>query len=915
MLLNLYDVNKSLLSASMLLVAASSLYAQNWQSKTIHDGKVSYFRYAEGASLNIRDCNFIKTKSGDIKLLGKCSFIIKESGKEPETITLKENEEYIVVTAKPREKSEIRIEEVELFAKKKVFSEIGIRQEALHNVQAFSIGDVLQQLPGQYVQPFNNTQFKNIVFRTASGASITGSSQIPGGDDYGNKAFGVQLMVNDVVVSNNENMQSANSAYDSPYRTSFGTTSKAGNLTPGQPNYGMDLREIPVVNIESVEVIQGIPDAKYGDLTTGLIKVNTIARQSPLRLEASIKEGTYQFGLNKGFKIKGNQALSISVDYMNSIVEPRSSLVSYNRFSTNAMWSVTGSRLRNKLSFSFSQNISEGKKDPDDLTGLTINSNNKNFSLSNNFTYRLTSKPGRENGLKNLSADVGVSYVDQYSMRKYFLNMGARPYGNATDNSVYYAPYTPPSYDNLIFVEGKPFNLYSNVSLNGRYISAQSKWIHDYSIGFNFRYGDNFGVGRYGTAGQYATTTITKSSVDGARDYNYRDNVLASTQTAFYIQNNIYKLFANKHSLRANLGLRYDLQNSVSTLSPRVNVAYKMGRTSLRLGGGLTSKAPSLNQLYTGPRYIDLLLGDYRLPGYYTVGIMQTVVTPGDNVDLKPSKSWKTEVGVDYQLPFASISLTAYYNKLFDGFTSKSVVKEVDKAKVNVNIVGTERPTFEIVGTEKFRYVQTQVVNGATSTDKGLEMMVGFRKIKALNLVPSFNASYVETESVRDNSVLFLKAPEVVDPNFQYGLYDNTGGKVTMARASVSLDYHLPDSGLIIGLRSDNFLLDRRNTYSDSVYPVGYIDYNFRTTMIPENDRQNPKYSNLFRKASEERVSGLTRKTLHNFHLRVTKDFLSGFRVSVYVNNVFNLKPYNESGYEYANFTPISFGANLSYKF
>ena len=105
---------------------------------------------------------------------------------------------------------------------------------------------------------------------------------------------------------------------------------------------------------------------------------------------------------------------------------------------------------------------------------------------------------------------------------------------------------------------------------------------------------------------------------------------------------------------------------------------------------------------------------------------MQTVVTPGDNVDLKPSKSWKTEVGVDYQLPFASISLTAYYNKLFDGFTSKSVVKEIDKAKVNVNIVGTERPTFEIVGTEKFRYVQTQVVNGATSTDKGLEMMVGF---------------------------------------------------------------------------------------------------------------------------------------------------------------------------------------------
>lgn len=120
MSLNLYDVNKSLLSASMLLVAASCLHAQNWQSKTIHDGKVSYFRYAEGASLNVRDCNFTKTKNGDIKLLGKCSFIIRESGKEPETITIKENEEYILVVSKPREKSEIRIEGVELSARKTI---------------------------------------------------------------------------------------------------------------------------------------------------------------------------------------------------------------------------------------------------------------------------------------------------------------------------------------------------------------------------------------------------------------------------------------------------------------------------------------------------------------------------------------------------------------------------------------------------------------------------------------------------------------------------------------------------------------------------------------------------------------------------------------------------------------------------
>lgn len=130
---------------------------------------------------------------------------------------------------------------------------------------------------------FDNTQFKNIVFRTASGSSITGTSGIPAGDEFGNKAFGVQLMVNDVVLSNNENMQSYNSANSSPFALSFNASTRGGNLTPAQANYGVDLREIPTENIESVEVIQGIPDAKYGDLTSGLIKVTTTAKASPLR--------------------------------------------------------------------------------------------------------------------------------------------------------------------------------------------------------------------------------------------------------------------------------------------------------------------------------------------------------------------------------------------------------------------------------------------------------------------------------------------------------------------------------------------------------------------------------------------------------------------------------------------------------
>ncbi|WP_255577351.1 TonB-dependent receptor [Elizabethkingia sp. JS20170427COW] len=542
-----------------------------------------------------------------------------------------------------------------------------------------------------------------------------------------------------------------------------------------------------------------------------------------------------------------------------------------------------------------------------------INTDNKSFSLSNSLYYQLN-KYHKKAFFNAISAEVGVSYSTQFTERKYWLNQGARPYGNATENSVYYAPYTLPSYENLAYADGKPFNIYSNLSING-HKNLSSGWEHSYSLGVNYRHGDNFGKGRYGTAGQFSTITSSGQSKNGMRDFNYRDNVYSTHQYAFYLQDNISKRFKNHHLFKANLGLRYDLQNSAATISPRVNTSYQFEKLTLRAGIGLTSKAPSLNQLYTGPRYLDFLIGDYRLPGYYSVAIMQTVVTPGSKAELSPSKSWKNEIGIDYKLPFATVNLTGYYNKLYDGFTSMSEVKSMDKAKVEVDINGTNVPTFSIVGSEKYYYLQNKIVNGYESTDKGVEFMAHFKKIKALNLVISMNASYVETASKKEDGLFPISEPSIVDSNFRYGLYNDTESKASMAMASFSFDYHLASAGLIIGLRTDHFLLDRKKSGTNDIYPYGYIDYNGNQFIIPEQNRKNPIYQNLFRDPSTEKLSGLYNKTLHNFHLRVSKDFLSRFRLSVYVSNVFNIKAYNENGYLYSNFTSTSFGTNLSYRF
>ena len=48
-----------------------------------------------------------------------------------------------------------RIKEISLTAKKKKYSEIEIKEEALKSIQAFSLNEVLEQIPGQKLQNLN----------------------------------------------------------------------------------------------------------------------------------------------------------------------------------------------------------------------------------------------------------------------------------------------------------------------------------------------------------------------------------------------------------------------------------------------------------------------------------------------------------------------------------------------------------------------------------------------------------------------------------------------------------------------------------------------------------------------------------------------------------------------------------------
>ncbi len=75
-----------------------------------------------------------------------------------------------------------------------------------------------------------------------------------GGSTAGNAPFGTAVEVDGVRIGNNGSF---------------------GNMN------GADTRNITVADIESVEVITGVPSAEYGDLNSGMVKIHTRKGKTP----------------------------------------------------------------------------------------------------------------------------------------------------------------------------------------------------------------------------------------------------------------------------------------------------------------------------------------------------------------------------------------------------------------------------------------------------------------------------------------------------------------------------------------------------------------------------------------------------------------------------------------------------------
>lgn len=141
-----------------------------------------------------------------------------------------------------------------------------IGRQAIDHLQATSLADVMQLIPGKEMSNTDLTQQSNLQLR-----SLTNNTS----------AFGSSVVVDGVPMDNNGTM------------TQGGFSSTAF--------VGTDLRNVAADNIENVEVIRGIPSAEYGDLTSGLVIVKSKVGVTPWQFKGKFKAGLdYRMSWNSG---------------------------------------------------------------------------------------------------------------------------------------------------------------------------------------------------------------------------------------------------------------------------------------------------------------------------------------------------------------------------------------------------------------------------------------------------------------------------------------------------------------------------------------------------------------------------------------------------------------------------------------
>lgn len=594
------------------------------------------------------------------------------------------------------EEDNLKLAEVVITATKgkDLATSFNIDRKALEHLQMLNVTDVSSLLPGGKT---------NTEMHLATGVQRFQVNS-KGISESGNPTFGVGLEVDGVRLSNN---------------------ASRGSLL------GPDTRNIASSNVESIEVITGVASVEYGDISDGIVKINTRKGISSYILEATTQPNTKQISLNKGLSLGGNNGvLNFNIEHVKSIKDLASPYTSYVRNGLSLNYSNTfNQKSERPLVFNFgvtgNMGGAEDLQDPDRFVN-TFSKDKDNVFRSNFMLRWLT----RSKWITNIEATASLNYNDRKAEDNTVKSATSSVAALHTTQTGYHIGETylqNPAADIILVPSGnwyeKRFEDNKLLNYSGKIKANQFKKFglitNNLMIGAEYSGSQNRGQGVYYNDLSLAPTW---------RPYDYKQES-AMNNFSFYAEDKL-NIPLNSSRFEFIAGLRTDLTTingseygSVSSWSPRFNARYAFledpNRTvrnlSFQVGWGKSVKLPGFSTLYAQPSYRDLLT---FAPGTTVNGeTFYAYYTESSTRIFNPALKWQSNNQLEFtfsaNIGGNRITLIAAQNKTVNPYQALNVYREI-----NYKFTGQESLENSAIPIERRIYSVDQHSGIVTVNDK-----------------------------------------------------------------------------------------------------------------------------------------------------------------------------------------------------
>ena len=736
-----------------------------------------------------------------------------------------------------------------------------------------------------------------------------------GGSSAGNAAFGTAIEVNGVRMGDN---------------AAFGGLA------------GVDTRSLQVENIESVEVISGVPSAEYGDLGSGMVRVTTRKGRTPVQATFSVNPRTYDVAVSKGVAV-GEGVLNVSGQWTRATQKLTSPYTSYTRRGFTAEYSRTFAK-RLRLEAGITGNIGgmDSKDDPDAFSEEYTKARDNLLTPH----FKAVWLPNRS-WITNLSLEASVYYHDTRTHEHLYNSYGSpQPAVHAEEEGYFLATMLPLTFYADRLTDSRELDYAASLKYD---------WLHHFGsvksvlkAGVQWKADGNVGAGE-----SYEDPSL---AANGYRprpytDYPYMHNL------AVYVEEKLsWKGVEISAGLRGEQSFIQGTQyRNLQTLSPRLNARVHLTESlSLRGGWGITRKLPGFYILFPRQEYRDIQTfgfshGNEASYIYYTIPY-----TMSYNPDLRWQSNRNAEVGVDYEHRGWRIALAAFRNVTKDPYELVNLYSPISYRALQVpsgfqmpsdpemvvdhqtgavylrNNVDEYWAPMDIRVNDRTFVGSRMQRNGADVVRSGLELTADFPEIPFLRTRLRLDAAYTHTEVLDENRYAYYQSgwshTELSGRSYQYaGIYAG-GTSLANGRTTDYLDAnltaitHIPEARVIISCRLEAALLRSAqnlsthaftvsgdsleptggdvydgNSYT-AVYPVAYIDLDGQEHAWTAASASDPALQRLILRSGN--MYTFARDGYDPYlsaNLSLTKEIGDHVSLSFFANNFTNARPYRKS--------------------